>query len=79
MRDGRRALELAQRVARESNRLEDGETLAMAMAEAGQFDQAAGLQRSLLDQVKAAGAPPALVSRLEGNLALYQGGQSCCG
>ncbi|ANM31548.1 hypothetical protein ABI59_21260 [Acidobacteria bacterium Mor1] len=79
VRDGNRALELAQRVARESSRLEDGETLAMAMAEAGQFDQAAGLQRSLLEQVKSAGAPPALVSRLEGNLALYQNGRSCCG
>jgi tetratricopeptide (TPR) repeat protein len=75
-RDGQRALELAQTLYDEFNALENAETLAMAYAEVGRFDDAAVLQQNAIEATVAAGAFFYL-PRLEENLALYQNGRIC--
>jgi tetratricopeptide (TPR) repeat protein len=78
LRDGRRALELAVQVFRSSAEpdFEYGQTLAMALAEAGEFDQAVSLQRSLLDVVKRANRKD-LAPLLAANLERYQNRKAC--
>ena len=75
-RDGRRALELAKQLYDDFNALENAETLAMAYAEVGRFDDAARLQQNAVEATMAAGAFFYL-PRLEENLALYQRGRQC--
>jgi hypothetical protein len=53
-----------------------GETLAMANAEVGDFAQAAGIQRSVLDAASKAGLA-IQVRRMTANLRLYERGQAC--
>ncbi len=75
-RDAERALELAQSLYDEYSALENAETLAMAYAKVGRFDDAAGLQRNAIAATMAAGAFFYL-PRLEESLALYQNGRQC--
>ena len=77
VRDGNRALELAQRVARDSNKLEDHETLAMAAAQAGDFSTAVERQQSLM-QAAEGKVPGEVMQRLRTNLELYKSGKPCC-
>jgi len=68
VRDGARALEMAQEVFRQQQNLDYAETLAMAWAETGQFDEAVRWQQQILDRATAMGAAnrlPALEQRLE--------------
>ncbi len=70
VRDGRRALEIMEQMPEEQQRVDLGETLAMAFAENGRYRDAADLQREAI-----AAAPPELAERMAGNLALYEAGQ----
>jgi tetratricopeptide (TPR) repeat protein len=70
-RDGRRALELAQKLFEATRIPETGETYAMALAEAGRFDEAIKLQQETIVAIERSAAQ---VSRdfVTGNLAQYQ-------
>ncbi len=76
VRDGARALALADRLASQGRTLELGETMAMALAEVGAFDRAAALQRDLVTGAGRAGLP-AVVPRLQENLRRYERGEAC--
>lgn len=77
VRDGDRAVELAEELYSKVPTPESMETLAMAHAEAGDFEQAVDWQLKLLDmlgdEVDAANA-----ARLKANLQRYRDRQSCC-
>jgi tetratricopeptide (TPR) repeat protein len=77
LRDGKRALDLAQRTLRDGATPSRLETLAMASAEAGDFDEAVRVQRRVIQMVTWQG-PEDLLPRLEANLARYLAGQTCC-
>ena len=70
VRDGRRAVAVMERLSEEQQRMDLGETMAMALAEAGRYDEAAALQREAI-----AAAPAELAPRMEANLALYESGR----
>ena len=53
-----------------------GETMAMALAETGRFDEAVGWQRDVLSAAQTAGRAE-LIPRLSANLRLYQNRQPC--
>jgi tetratricopeptide (TPR) repeat protein len=76
VRDGRRALALAQNLVKTDQSIEIGETLAMALAETGQYADAAGIQRDLIAAARGAGRSD-LASRLEENLRLYESRHPC--
>ena len=76
VRDGPLALELAQRQTASNSRAETLETLAMAYAEAGQFQHAIDAQSESLRFVRA-GNNPAYLLHLEANLRRYQQGEPC--
>ena len=76
VRDGRRALALAQTLAKKDHSLEIGETLAMALAETGQFADAAGIQRDLIAAARGAGRSD-LAAHLDANLRLYESHRAC--
>ena len=76
LRDGARAVELAERVFAAAPTAEAVETLAMAHAEAGDFAQAAVWQRRLLAAEDASAAADR--ERREANLARYESGRTCC-
>jgi tetratricopeptide (TPR) repeat protein len=71
VRDGRRALALAQQVVKVDQSIDVGETLGMALAEAGRFDEAAAVQRDLMAAARQAGQTN-LAARLRDNLRLYE-------
>ncbi len=75
-RNGQRALELAQGLFQARSTLEHGETLAMALAEAGQLEDAAGLQTQLLAEAQRLGRE-ALAAQLEKNLERYRRQETC--
>ncbi|HVR70200.1 MAG TPA: tetratricopeptide repeat protein [Vicinamibacteria bacterium] len=56
VRDGPRALEIAQAIVATSEAIEHAETLAMALAEVGRFEEAARTQREVVARAKARGA-----------------------
>ena len=62
VRDGELALQLALKVYEVVQNFETGETVAMAYAETGRFEQAVALQRQLIEQAEQAGEN----SKLEG-------------
>ncbi|HVS03592.1 MAG TPA: tetratricopeptide repeat protein [Thermoanaerobaculia bacterium] len=74
VRDGGRAVTLAQRLLAARRSAEHAELLAMALAESGDFDQAAALQQQLVAQARAAGRR-AEAERLEAALARYRRGE----
>ena len=78
VRDGERAVELATQAVTARSSLENAETMAMAMAEAGRFENAVALQSRLVEEAAQRGEEP-LLQRLRAHLALYRRGQSCCG
>ena len=75
VRSGELAVKIASKVFAARQEPASAETLAMAYAEAGQFDQALALQRQLVTTVERAGAA-AETSRLRKVLAAYEGGQA---
>jgi tetratricopeptide (TPR) repeat protein len=76
VRDGPRAMTLVQDLVKQGRTLELGETMAMALAEVGQYDQAASIQRDVINSADKAGLTAA-AKRLSKNLALYEHHQPC--
>lgn len=76
VRDGERALELAQRVFQQARTLDHGETVAMALAELGRFKEAAEWQRRVLAQAESSG-DEALARRARRRLEGYERGEPC--
>lgn len=76
VRDGQRAIALVEQLLKEQQSLELGETSAMALAELGQYAQAAQVQRNLMAAAEQAGIADAR-ERLERNLKLYERGEPC--
>ena len=77
-RDEKRALEIVSNLVQhqQGDALEDGITLAMALAGVGQFQQAAKYQESMIANLEHAGRSD-LARPLRANLALYQQGKPC--
>jgi tetratricopeptide (TPR) repeat protein len=75
---GRRALQLLQDVFKSQNEVafEHFETLAMALAKSGQFQQALNVQNGVMEEVRRAGRGD-LAALLEENLNRYRRGQAC--
>ena len=77
VRDGRRALELAEGLAAAGHRTAGvAETTAMAMAELGRFGEAVEWQSRAME-VAASAARPDVARAMTANLARYQGGEPC--
>ena len=74
VRDGERALEIAQRVFATQQSIEHAETIAMALAETGRFADAVAWQRDLVTRARSRLAPGA-VAELEARLAQYERGE----
>ena len=75
MRDGRLAYGLVQQLLEQGRRPDLGETLAMALAEVGEYERAAALQQDLIRAATQANIQPP--ARLQQNLALYQRRRPC--
>lgn len=60
LRNGQRALELVRIAARDGGPLDLAETMAMAYAEMGQFDEAMGWQQKVIDELEGANRPDLL-------------------
>lgn len=71
VRDGRRAMTLVQELLKGQKTTEVGETLAMTLAELGDFDEAAAIQRGVLQAVRKGGREEE-VRRLEASLRTYE-------
>jgi tetratricopeptide (TPR) repeat protein len=77
VRDGAKALALAQELLSKEQRTPDlGETMAMALADVGRYDEAIQLQRNLIAGAERRGLHDVTV-RLADNLALYERHQPC--
>lgn len=76
VRDGQRALALVEELLKATKTTDLGETLAMALAEAGQFDQAVAVQRGVMDAARQAGFN-AEAKRMAVNLQRYERRQPC--
>ena len=74
VRDGRRAADLARKAYALEPSLETGETLGMAFAEMGRFEEAVRWQRSLIQQAAQAGET-ARLRQLTVHLRLYEAGR----
>lgn len=71
VRDGERAGQIVGELFKTSKRTEVGETMAMALAELGAFDEAMGIQRGVLDAARRAGLRDD-VKRMTANLRLFE-------
>lgn len=76
VRDGRRALEIVETLLQGRASTELGETLAMALAELGQFDRAVRVQREVMAANERAGLPDEHHA-MAANLARYEGRRPC--
>lgn len=76
VRDGRRAQALVDRLLKTMKTVDLGETLAMALAEQGQFDQAISLQRTMIESARRAGLAT-IVRNMSANLQRYERRQPC--
>lgn len=74
VRDGERALEIAQRLATSHPRAEMVEVLAMALAELGRFAEAIRYQRAVVRSAEQRGVPAKMLEHLRGNLRRYEQG-----
>ncbi len=76
VRDGRRAFEIAEAVVADHKTTDVAETMAMALAELGEFRGAIEWQRLAVDVANDAGRPD-LAARMSDNLARYRRGDPC--
>lgn len=76
VRDGRRAMEIVQNLLKDQKGTDLGETMAMAFAELGDYERAAGVQRGVIEAARSAGLSEA-VGRMEQNLRLYEQHRPC--
>lgn len=72
IRDGEKALRLAQEVVGANLTIDHAATMAMALAATGQFEEAASLQLRIIDQATRVGGDTALIEQLQRNLELYR-------
>jgi tetratricopeptide (TPR) repeat protein len=75
-RDGERAYALGNELLKASKRTEVGETIAMALAELGEYNRAAAIQRGVIQAAQQAGLG-AEAARMTINLRLYEDSQPC--
>lgn len=75
-RDGQRAMMLVQELLEQQRSFDLGEAMAMALAEVGQYAEAASWQRDVMSIAKQAGRDD-LVQRMAENLRLYERGEPC--
>lgn len=76
VRDGQKAIAITQELFKGQRTTELGETIAMALAEYGDYPQAIAIQRDVMAAAKKAGMN-AQLARMEENLALYERHQPC--
>ena len=76
VRDGRRAFELVDALVKEQQTTAVAETMAMALAELGQFTGAAEWQRAAMSVAAEAGRPD-MAEQMSANLALYERREPC--
>ena len=76
VRDARRAMPIVQQLVQAGRSLELGETMAMTLAELGEFERAASVQRDLITGATRNGVT-AVIPRLQANLARYERRQPC--
>jgi tetratricopeptide (TPR) repeat protein len=76
VRDGQRARALVEELLKRTKSTDLGETLAMALAENGQFDQAVAVQRDVMAAARQAKFD-AVVKRMAANLQRYERRQPC--
>jgi tetratricopeptide (TPR) repeat protein len=76
VRDGQRAADISKELFAAFQSTDLGETMAMMMAELGRFEEAAAIQRGVLDAARKAGNQRD-VRRMAANLALYERRQPC--
>ena len=77
VRDGERSIALVEALLKKEQRtLELGETMAMALAALGRYDEAASVQRDLMKGARDNGLN-GIVPRLAQNLARYERGEPC--
>jgi hypothetical protein len=76
VRDSKQALAIIDRDFRQQRTTEIGETLAMALADQGDFDQAVSIQRAIMASAGSSGLK-APVARMAANLRLYLLHQAC--
>ena len=76
VRDGRRAKTIVEGLIAKQNTLDLGETLAMALAEQGQFADAVAIQRGVIDAARQAGFASEAI-RMGANLQRYERHQPC--
>lgn len=76
VRDGARAMRLVEGLVQQGRTLDLGETMAMTLAELGQFERAVAVQRDLLTAARQANLAP-VVARIERNLGRYERRQPC--
>lgn len=76
VRDGPRAKALVDELLKKQQRIEVGETAAMTLAELGEYEQAAAVQRDVMAAAEKAGLRD-VVRHMAGNLKLYEKRQPC--
>ncbi len=76
VRDGARALRIAEELAQEQRNTDLAETIAMALAEVARFDEAVELQKTAIEIATRARRSD-LVLRMQANLKLYENGETC--
>lgn len=76
IRDGPRAMTIVHELLKKDQSLEIGETLAMTLAELGDYQQAAAVQRNVIAGAERAGSGD-LARRMAENLQLYEHRQPC--
>jgi tetratricopeptide (TPR) repeat protein len=76
VRDGQRAQAIVERLVQASKTIDLGETMAMALAERGQFAEAVAVQRQIMEASIRAGLDP-VTKRLATNLLRYERRQPC--
>jgi tetratricopeptide (TPR) repeat protein len=76
VRDGQRAMALVKELLKGQKTTDLGETMAMTLAELGDYDEAAAIQRGVLTAARNAGLEAA-VRRMTENLSLYERHKPC--
>ena len=76
VRDGRQAMALVEELLETGQSVELGETAAMALAELGEYAQAAAVQRDVMAAAERAGFHN-VVARMARNLRRYERGEPC--
>lgn len=76
VRDGERAVTMARELLRSNPGPDVAETLAMALAEIGEFEQAVQLQEQVLQRSRQRGEPPSALAPRERRLESYRAGRA---